>query len=355
MARIVIIVVLIVLAVNVKSQNLDSLKTPRFWIWMHSDSKFTDNQWDSVCVMLEEMGIRGLFLSENVDVIKKVIPIANNHQIQVHAWMWAMNRSDAPAKLLSVNALGNSLSKQKAYVDYYKFLCPALPETEKFVLGKMEALMEIPGLSGIHLDYIRYVDVFLPKALQPNYNLVQDTVMPQFDYGYHPQMIKQFKNQFGKSPYEIPNYANDSTWRQFRMDKVTNVVNTLTNAAKSKGMIISAAVFPEPEMAAEMVRQDWGKWNLDLYFPMVYYNFYDQNVDWVGEIIHKDIIAKPENPIICGLYIPGIKTTDELEHAMRISFENGAKGISFFEILNLNPENIEIISRFTQEMGVWVE
>lgn len=338
-----------------KSQNADSLKTPKFWMWMHSDPKLSDKQWDSVCVLLEEMGIRGLFLSENVEVITRVIPIANKHQIQVHAWMWAMNRADAPAKLLSVNALGNSLAKQKAYVDYYKFLCPALPETEKFVLQKMEALMAIPGLRGIHLDYIRYVDVFLPKALQPNYNLVQDSVMSQYDYGYHPEMIKQFKKEFGRSPYEIPNYAYDSTWRQFRMDKVTNVVNTLTKVAKSKNFTISAAVFPEPEMAAEMVRQDWGKWDLDIYFPMVYYNFYGENVEWVGDIVRKDVMAKPDNPIVCGLYIPGTQSPDELDFAMRVAFENGAKGISLFEILNLTPEYIEVITRFTSDLGVWME
>ncbi|MEA3446532.1 MAG: hypothetical protein U9R19_17590, partial [Bacteroidota bacterium] len=39
--------------------------------------------------------------------------------------MWAMNRGEASDEWLSANALGQSLADEKAYVDYYKFMCPA--------------------------------------------------------------------------------------------------------------------------------------------------------------------------------------------------------------------------------------
>jgi hypothetical protein len=43
------------------------------------------------------------------------------------------------------------------------------------------------------LDYVRYPDVILGADLQPKYNIVQDTELPEYDYGYHPIALKNLK------------------------------------------------------------------------------------------------------------------------------------------------------------------
>ena len=60
--------------------------------------------------------------------------------------------------------------------------------------------VKISGLTGIHLDYVRYVDVILGADLQPKCNLKQDRQFPEFDYGYHPNAREGFKELFGMGP-----------------------------------------------------------------------------------------------------------------------------------------------------------
>ena len=58
------------------------------------------------------------------------------------------------------------------------------------------------GLNGIAIDYHRFVDVVLPTTLWPRYGIVQDREYAAWDYGYHPEMLKKFKEQHGYDPRE---------------------------------------------------------------------------------------------------------------------------------------------------------
>ncbi len=329
--------------------------SPRFWIWMHSHAKYTDAKWDSVFSELHDIGIQGVLMGANVESLKHAIPIAQKYNVQIHAWMWTMNRSDAPKKLMSINANGKSLTDEKAYVDYYKFMSPILDETEAFIREKVAQLERIDGLAGIHLDYIRYVDVFLPKGLLPKYNLVQDSIMPEFDYGYHTEMIKAFKEKYGKSPLDIPDYANDSVWQQFRMDQITRIVNHLASNFETKELKLSAALFPDPLMARRMVRQDWAAWNLDFYFPMVYNGFYNAGTYWIEQRMKVSRGYLPDAKIFCGLYLSDNKTEDYLLESMEAAFSGGASGISFFEYSGMQAYHKEAIRRMVKKWGAWVK
>ncbi|MCF8371744.1 MAG: hypothetical protein K9H64_08975 [Bacteroidales bacterium] len=318
-------------------------ESPKLWAWSHAHTNYSDHQWDSLFAKMADHRIYGLLLSADSATLIRVIPLSEKHHIDVHAWMWAMNRGEAPKDWLSVNALGQSLADKKAYVDYYKFMCPALPEVREYIKSKVRGLTQIEGLKGVHLDYIRYVDVFLPVGLQPNYGLKQDSIMPQFDYGYHPFMRENFKQKFGKNPYDLPDMYTNPDWLQFRLDQVTEVVNSLPEITHAKNMELTAAVFPEPEMSVRMVRQEWSKWNLDAYFPMVYYNFYNEGPDWVGETISKCVKKLPGRKIYCGLYVPGIPTEEEFKRTINSAMENGASGIALFEIGSLKEFHWKIL------------
>ena len=66
----------------------------------------------------------------------------------------------------------------------------------------------------------------------------------------------------------------NQSWINFRLDAITRVVDASTKAVKADHKAISAALFPGPSMARKMVRQDWGEWTLDAYYPMIYNKFY---------------------------------------------------------------------------------
>lgn len=260
---------------------------PRYWTWIGGNGNRSLNGWDSIFSEMSRLGIGGALINADSAMLSRIVPLAGKHRIQVHAWFWTMNRWDADTSWLSVNRLGNSLARQKAYVDYYRFMCPALPEVKAFLAKKISSLASVPGLEGIHMDYIRYVDAILPTGLQPKYGLAQDSVFPEFDYGYHPYMRKLYLDKTGIDPLYTKDAGSDSAWLYFRLNALNETVAGIRDCIRQQKLDVSAAVFPTPAMSVDMVRQQWDKWELDYYFPMVYHNFYNQDIGWIEEVMKK--------------------------------------------------------------------
>jgi len=330
-------------------------KTPMFWIWMSGHKELSYTEWELIFEELNDMGIRGLLLSTSSETARMLVPLAKEYDLQLHIWMWAMNRGDAPKELMSVNALGKSLAEEQAYVGYYKFMCPGLAETKQFIEKKLDEWRRIEGIDGIHLDYIRYVDVFLPSGLLPKYDLVQDDILPEFDYGYHPEMLRKFELKYGKKPKSIPDYPHDSLWQQFRMNQVTGIVNSLAFQFSTKEIQLTAAVFPDPDMSRTMVRQDWGKWNLDAFFPMVYNGFYEAGSDWIQKRMEVSREYFPQRKIFCGLYLGDCKEEKQLTKSIYAAFNGGASGISFFDYWGMKEHHKKAIRKAVKKYGLWVE
>ena len=94
---------------------------------------------------------------------------------------------------------------------------------------------------------------------------------------------------------------------------------------------ITAAVFPTPEIARKLVRQDWLSWDLDGIFPMIYHNFYDKTCEWIGTAVKEDVKAiNGRYPLYCGLYLPSINE-NELKAVINIALNSGSYGISLFD------------------------
>jgi len=316
---------------------------PMFWTWM--DYRPGMN-FDSVCVVMNETGIDGVMLNAPTpDDYRKAIPIAHKHGIEVYAWLWTINlEHDRDAMVqehpewFSVNRKGESLANTKAYVDYYKFMCPALPEVREHIRKKIVAYCEVEGLNGIAIDYHRFVDVILPTTLWSRYGIVQDREYPEWDFGYHPEMIKIFKEKFGYDPRDLEDPSTDGKWQQFRCDQITEVANEIAEVVHSYGKVMAASPFPTPAMSRRMVRQDWGKWNLDIVFPMVYHNFYTGDVSFISDCTIEN--ARDKNPmttLYCGMTASNSPVMfDSMDEALN----NGAEGISIFTVSGLRSPEI---------------
>ncbi|MCC8198162.1 MAG: family 10 glycosylhydrolase [Tannerellaceae bacterium] len=321
---------------------------PMFWTWLNYRPSMN---FDSVCVVMKETGIDGVMLNAPTpDDYRQAIPIAHKHGIEVYAWLWTMNLEHDRDKIIkehpewfSVNRKGESLADSKAYVDYYKFMCPALPEVREYIKNKIKAYCEVEGLNGIAIDYHRFVDVILPTTLWPRYEIVQDREYPQWDYGYHPAMIELFEAQYGYDPREQEDPSTDDKWLQFRCDQITKVTNEIADVVHSYGKVMAASPFPTPAMSRQMVRQDWGKWNLDIVFPMVYHNFYTGDVSFISDCTIDN--AKDKNPnttLSCGMMISA--DSEEIFDCMDAALNNGAEGVAIFTIGSLRSP--EIRNRF---------
>ncbi len=319
-------------------------KYPLFWTWLDYRPEMN---FDSICSIMDEAGIDGVMLNAPTPSDYKVaIPIAKKHGIKVYAWVWTMNLENDQDSIvekhpdwLSVNRKGESLANKIAYVDYYKFMCPALPEVREYLKNKISAYCKIEGLDGISIDYNRFVDVILPTTLWPKYGIVQDKEYPQWDYGYHPAMIAKFKKQYGYDPRDQKDPSADEKWLQFRCDQITEVANEIADVVHSYGKVMAASPFPTPKMARKMVRQDWGKWNLDIVFPMVYHNFYTGKVSFIADCTAENVKEKnPKTTLYCGIMVPS--KMNELHQCMDAAFKSGAKGISIFTVGGLSTKEM---------------
>lgn len=338
----IILLLVGLIACTTEEKKLVEREYPMFWTWM--DYRTTMN-FDSICVVLKETGFDGIMLNASgPDAYRQAIPIAQKYGIEVYAWIWTMNVEHERDRIVrehpdwfSVNREGKSLADDKAYVDYYKFMCPALPEVRQYIREKIKSYCEVEGLNGISIDYHRFVDVILPTTLWPNYGIVQDREYPQWDYGYHPAMIEAFQSLHGYDPREQADPSTDELWLQFRCDQITEVANEIAEVVHAYGKVMAASPFPTPAMSRQMVRQDWGKWNLDIVFPMVYHPFYTEDVSFISDCTIENVRDKnPQTTLYCGMM-----ATDgpEMFKSMNEALNNGAEGIAIFTVNSLrSPE-----------------
>jgi len=132
-------------------------------------------------------------------------------------------------------------------------------------------------------------------------------------------------------------------WLQYRLNAVTSLVNEISEIVHDQDKLLTAAVFPFPEMSRQMVRQDWASWNLDIALPMLYQNFYRQNLEWIKFSAEQGVReAHGRFNIVAGLYIPSL-TPDELRTAIQKAKEGGSKGISVFDVNALSDEHWEVL------------
>ncbi|MEN8123916.1 MAG: family 10 glycosylhydrolase [Bacteroidota bacterium] len=302
------------------------------------EGEFKQEEWKKKISYYDSLGISEILVEVkhlDNDKLKDIVAIAKQKKIKVHAWMWTFNRpgdtiANKHPEWYSVNRNGQNSLEYRPYVDHYQWLSPFHPKAREHIKNNVRDLMKVKGLASVHLDFVRYVDVILPIELQPKYNLVQDHEMPEYDFGYHPLAIEKFKEMFGKDPTKMEHPEISDEWRQFRYNAISSLVNEIVEMAHKDKVKITAAVFPFPELAKHLVRQPWDDFNIDAAYPMLYNNFYNQGVDWVG-FATKQGVNVGKFPIYSGLFTPAFENNpQDLKNAIVIAKENGAKGISLF-------------------------
>ena len=333
------------------------------WVWMRPRLGRTADDWNREFASMRAAGIhaiipevwngrQALFRSGRLPVrdgwLETTLPLARAAGLEVHAWMWTCPCL-VPEVLTShpdwynVNARGESAVVKPAYVDYYKFLDPAQPAVREFIRETVSELAAIEGLTGIHLDYVRHPDAILPSGLWSKYGIVQDRVYPQYDYGYTEYNRRQFKERHGVDPMSLADPETNAAWLQYRLDSVVDLVNHyLAPAARAGGKRITAAVFPGPSLARIMVRQDWGRFDLDAVLPMLYHRFYEAGPEWVRQYT-REAVKTVGAPVYSGLYVPPLEPP-ELERTIAMAFEGGASGVSIFDAGSMNADRWKTVS-----------
>lgn len=336
-------------------------KEKKNWIWIQPDLGKSTDEWKQLFERWRAAGIHAIlpnfydsrfayYSSQILPVrgewLEQIAPLARQAGLEVHAWIWSMPCNipqiyEQHLEWFVVNRNGESAVEKPAYVPHYKFLCPNREGARDFLKTIVEELASLEALDGVHLDYIRYPDVILPIGLQPKYNIVQDREYPEYDYCYCEVCREKFKAQSGIDPLDLREPAENNAWLQFRYDSISNVVNGhLLPASKKHNKYLTAAVFPN----WENVRQEWRKWKIDGFMPMLYHVFYEKGIDWIGEqtAVGKSTISENKQ-IYSGLFLPALDA-DNFKSAVEISEENGAAGMALFAAGNLKNYHLEALN-----------
>ncbi|MFS4456060.1 putative glycoside hydrolase [Maribacter sp. 2304DJ31-5] len=327
----------------------------KIWTWVTADEKRTDSSFSEEFAKYAANGVDAVLINTyaNPKLLERLAPIAKKFKLEVHAWMFTVNRpgdkvaEQHPDWYAVSREEGKSCHDEPPYVDYYKWLCPTRKESREHILSLVEGLAKVKGVASVHLDYIRYSDIFLPIGLLPKYDLTQDTELPEFDFCYCDVCVSEFEKIHHKSPKESKNPSIDMEWKNFRLNRIKAIVDDAHKIAHKNGKILTAAVFPYPEMADHMVRQRWDKWNIDVVLPMIYHNFYNEEIDWIGYATGQGVrdLKGKNTELHTGIYVPDMKA-DELRTAMMLAKKNGAKGVSFFDGPAITDEQWGVIKNF---------
>ncbi len=321
---------------------------PKHWVWENPNLKEEENDLQEKYSRFYHAGIRGMFFENDSE---KHFKIAKAAGLETHRWMWTMNRGEkelleSHPEWYAVSRSGKSCATNPPYVGYYRWLCPSKPGVLDYLKKQVKDILDKNYVDGIHLDYIRFCDVILPVNLWENYGIDQTRELPEYDFCYCETCREKYKAKTGVDPLEMKYPDQSPSWRKFRYDLINNVVNQLSEVAHQSGKKITAAVFPTPEIARRIVRQDWTNWKLDGVCPMIYHGFYKEQVSWIGDAVEEGIhFLCGKFPLYAGVYLPDFKSNDELEQGIKTAMLNGASGVSFFG--NVDENVLGVLKKIT--------
>lgn len=310
-----------------------SRKKWKHWVWTNPDPKDQEETLHVLYQKYYEAGIRGIFFEADSE---KHFRAARAQRLEAHRWIWTMNRKidtlmKSHPEWYAVNRKGENCVQHPPYVDYYRWLCPSRPEVQQYLENEVEQILSEDYVDGVHLDYVRYCDIILPVNLWENYKIEQTRELPEYDYCYCEVCRAKFQEFRGQVLEEIVYPEASLSWRQYRYNAITGIVNKLAAVAGRHKKQLTAAVFPTPEVARRNVRQDWTNWNLNGVCPMIYHGFYKEPVEWIGDAVSEGVhFLAGKFPLYAGLYLSDFHSIAAFRQGVQYALEHGAAGVSLF-------------------------
>ena len=140
----------------------------KYWVWTGIDTKASAAALKAKYDKLKSHDITGVFIGGGLD--DREFDIIKQVGLEIHTWMWTTNRGDQWIRdhhpdWYMVSRSGKSCFDKPPYVDYYRWISPVIPGVQDYLCEQAAKLASHPAVSGVHLDYVRYPDVILPRGL----------------------------------------------------------------------------------------------------------------------------------------------------------------------------------------------
>lgn len=219
----------------------------RHWIWTSVDRDADPVHLRSKYRRLKARGLYGVFLGGGID--DREYELVREAGLELHPWMWTTNRGEpelrgAHPDWFMVSRSGNSCVDHPPYVDYYRWVSPFHPSVRAYLRERVDEIAAHPAVNGVHLDYVRFPDVILPRGLWEKYGLDQTEELPDFDFDYSHAARSAYREFAGVDPLHLDDPAHDQRWLHFRYGAITQLVSQLTAVAHARSKQTTAAVFP---------------------------------------------------------------------------------------------------------------
>ena len=214
----------------------------------------------------------------NVNLVSSAVdlPAAHDHVVYRHP-EWLMVPRSLAAELAEVeptspeyvDRLARFFRGQLSTLEglYVSPVAPAAAEYAARIVGDIARRYAVDG---IHLDYVRY-----PSRDFDYSRAALDAFRQHVAGDLTPEERAQYDSRLAAEPLIYTDALADR-WHEFRSRQLTRLVARVREAVKAvrPAAVMSAAVFPDPDEAAERRLQDWRGWLaqglLDIVCPMAY-------------------------------------------------------------------------------------
>lgn len=332
-----------------------------FWV----SSRHSDD-WHSMCRAMAEAGCSKVWpLVERMsrEDILRFVEAAHRYELEFHAWM-VNNKPGGEIRdgdFLSrnkdwfvVNKNGTSSADVFLFGGSYPWYCPTSEGFRQFQLERIGPFASIAGLQGLHLDFIRYPDIFRYEGSRA----YERDEVPEYSFCYCDRCRRIYYSEVGLDPLDIPLDPEDEryqAWTRWRYERITAEVREIREALPSE-LALSAAVFPTPDIARRNVLQDWPAWGdlLDHLCTMIYTPVqWGRPLAWI-ETATKE--GKQELQGFCKLYagfghVVEERRPGELREGILAARRGGADGALVFRYPGPTPEMMREIRQTNEEIG----
>lgn len=259
------------------------------------------------------------------DPLKTLITVAHQHGIEVFAWFeyglavgMGADSTDVPNILKvhpdwSMAARDTSRHFQYDAGDniYLFWLDPAVPAVSDFMVSLFkECAQKYPDLDGIELDRLRY---------------------PNTDYSYSAVARQLYKSQYGVDPLTLSD--RDSSWAQWRRDKVNNIVRKIYQAVKSvnPSCVVSGAVDPWglPGLPSDNLQQ-WNAWADGGYVDALEPETYWDIQSYKAEVPHLRTIVPDNFYLYSGIALNHTGSAENTIQEIEFARADGWEGETFW-------------------------
>lgn len=208
------------------------------------------------------MSVNGAPVPERLQTAAR---LAREKGIHLHAWVmiWSLHHV-TPGLMASLRDSGR-LQTGAGLDEPWPWLCPDHGGNLQSILRELERMARVPGLYGLHMDYVRYCEKGPCACAATRGAYEMDAGRRMEDW---PACI-----QYGGS--------EDKAFREWRATRMNVFVRHARDRVRQvRGdLVLSAAVFADHPESIAQVGQDWGEWIrrdwVDFVAPMAYHGHLD--------------------------------------------------------------------------------